>query len=360
MLYRFEFKPYRRQFKQPLATSHGLWQYREGFILCLKDEVGRVGFGEIAPIPWFGSESLAAAAAFCCGLPPEITEDQIFGVPDSLPACQFGLESAWIAMIPPQPPLIKGGSEKKEIPFIKGGNEKKEIPFQPLGQVIPKKEGESGNKLKLSGLLPAGEAALSEWVRLWESGYRTFKWKIGVKAVAEELAIFTRLVSVLPPRAKLRLDANGGLSFTEAIKWLQVCDSYSFWVEFLEQPLPVSEFEAMLDLSQRFTTPLALDESVANLTELEACYEKGWRGVFVVKPAIAGSPRRLRKFCLDHDVMVVFSSALETEIARDFCLKLAGELNKSDLAMGFGVDHWFVEDGLSDYGTCVKFFEKGD
>jgi O-succinylbenzoate synthase len=95
MKYRFEFRPYRRTFKQPLATSHGLWEVREGIILRLIDRTGRAGFGEIAPLKWFGSESSEQALEFCGQLPSEISTDDIFAVPSELPACQFGFESAW-------------------------------------------------------------------------------------------------------------------------------------------------------------------------------------------------------------------------------------------------------------------------
>ncbi len=92
---RFEFRPYRRPFRQPIKTSHGEWKVREGIILHLSDERGRSGFGEIAPIPWFGSETLEQALEFCCQLSSIITKETIFSVPPALPASQFGFESAW-------------------------------------------------------------------------------------------------------------------------------------------------------------------------------------------------------------------------------------------------------------------------
>ena len=94
MVYQFEFHPYSRPFKRPLQTNHGSWKVREGIILSLSDETG-ISYGEIAPISWFGSETLAQAVDFCRQLPSEITEEMIFSIPDQLPACQFGFESAW-------------------------------------------------------------------------------------------------------------------------------------------------------------------------------------------------------------------------------------------------------------------------
>jgi len=55
------------------------------------------------------------------------------------------------------------------------------------------------------------------------------------------------------------------------------CDQVG--IEFLEQPLPVAQFDAMLELSDRYSTQLALDESVATLDQLQASYQQGWRGI---------------------------------------------------------------------------------
>jgi O-succinylbenzoate synthase len=199
-------------------------------------------------------------------------------------------------------------------------------------------------------LLPAGNTALQGWQRLWQQGYRTFKWKIGVYSVAEELGIFDLLTQALPASAKLRLDANGGLTYDEANLWLDRCDRVKansellVEIEFIEQPLPAEQFQQMQELSYCYATAIALDESVATLAQLEACYQQGWRGIFVIKPSIAGSPKRLRQFCQANKIDAVFSSVFETVVARQAVLRLASELANNNRAVGFGVNHWFEQD----------------
>ncbi|MBE9191364.1 o-succinylbenzoate synthase [Gloeocapsopsis crepidinum LEGE 06123] len=304
--YQFEFRYYQRQFQSPLHTSHGNWEVRTGIILRFTDKMGKVSYGEIAPIRWFGSETIEQAETFCCQLPQELTPEMIFSIPDTLPACQFGFESA-------------------------------------LAEVRDRE-----HNLECCGLLPAGNAALVAWQRLWEEGYRTFKWKIGVEAIAQELEIFEKLMR-LPVSAKLRLDANGGLSYSQANLWLQRCDrtsedpTISVEVEYLEQPLAVAEFAVMLELSRSYKCAIALDESVATLQQLQECYHKGWRGIFIIKPAIAGFPSRLRQFCHKYQIDAVFSSVFETEIGRLAALRLATELSSPHRAIGFGVDHLLQE-----------------
>ena len=317
MQYQFDFRAYQRPFKHPLSTSHGKWDVREGIILRLIDETGQVGWGEIAPISWFGSETLEQAWDFCQQLPSEISTETIFSIPAELPACQFGFESAWEWGIGNSSPLPLSPS----LP----------LPSSPKSQ------------LAYSYLLPAGDAALDSWQTPWNQGSRTFKWKIGVTQIEDELKVFDQLVQVLPASTQLRLDANGGLSLQQAHQWLRGSDEAGI-VEFLEQPLTPKQFDEILEMSSQYSTPIALDESVATLDQLEVCYQRGWRGIFVIKAAIAGSPKRLRHFCQKHDIDMVLSSVFETAIARQAALQLAAELSHRNRAVGFGVNHWFNED----------------
>ncbi|MBW4472070.1 MAG: o-succinylbenzoate synthase [Stenomitos rutilans HA7619-LM2] len=320
MLYQWQFQPYRRRFKQALQTSYGCWTLREGMIVQLVNEAGAIGWGEIAPIPWFGSETLEQAVAFCHQLPSELSNDLIFSIPDAFPSCQFAFESAW---------------EEVKHPHQHSTSELYPTPH--------------------SVLLPTGEAALTAWKPLWEKGFRTFKWKIGVQTIATELELLHTLARCLPAATKLRLDANGGLSLDDAARWLETCDaivddpSLPVTLEYFEQPLAVSQFQAMQNLSHCYRTPIALDESVATLQQLQVCYENGWRGIIVIKPAIVGSPFQLRQFCQARPIDAVFSSAFETVIGRQAGLRLATALGNLDRAMGYGTNHWFEETESSDF-----------
>jgi len=301
--------------------------------LRLTQETGQVAWGEIAPLPWFGSESFEQAEDFCQQLGNVVTEETIFSIPAALPACQFGFESAWEALQEQIPEnSLEAGSRRVDSHLSLDSSS-----FPCPSFLNP--------KLKSSGLLPTGEAALEAWQGLWHQGYDTFKWKIGVAPIEAELKLFNQLIQALPSEAKLRLDANGGLSKSEAEAWLQVCDGGDrAKVEFLEQPLPVEQFDALLKLSHQYSTPIALDESVSTLKELESCYQQGWRGIFVIKAAIAGSPKRLRHFCQTYEIDSVFSSVFESAIGRQAALQLAAKLSHPNRAIGFGINHWFAED----------------
>ncbi|AFZ34623.1 o-succinylbenzoic acid (OSB) synthetase [Stanieria cyanosphaera PCC 7437] len=313
--YKFQFRLYRRSFLKPLQTSHGVWQVREGIIISLVDSKGKISWGEIAPVPWFGSETLEQALEFCQQLGSIITATTINSIPDHLSACQFGFESA-----------LEVFKSQAITPITDQLNRKKSLNY--------------------CYLLPAGKSALNLSEKIWRQidspslkSPLTFKWKIGVQSFLKEIEIFQQLLQSLPATTKFRLDANGGLTLEETKNWLAISDR-SKQVEFIEQPLAPEHFSEMLTLSNQYQTPLALDESVAQLDQLQWCYQQGWRGIFVIKPAICGFPSHLRQFCHSYSIDAVFSSVFETEIGRQAVLKLAQELNYSDRAVGFGIDNW--------------------
>jgi o-succinylbenzoate synthase len=299
--YKFTYSIYQRPFRQPLKTSHGVWEIRAGIIIQLTDNLGRSERGEIAPIPWFGSESIEQAIEWCQQIGDNITASQIDLIPDDLPACQFGFGSAVTAF-----------------------ND------DPTHNILD---------LDLSALLPSGAAAIAKLQALSARGYSTFKWKIGVLPIFEEVAIWKQLMTALPIDAQLRLDANGGLTDPEAEQWLEICSQVA-QIEFIEQPLAPDKIDRIFELANIYDTPIALDESIATFARIQSVYTRGWRGIYVIKPGIAGFPWRLVKFITQHRLDVVFSSVMETNVGRDGALRLASKLQLSR-SMGFGVDDWF-------------------
>ncbi|NCJ06790.1 o-succinylbenzoate synthase [Synechococcales cyanobacterium C] len=293
--YQQTFTPYAHTFRRLLQTHHGEWAVREGIIVQLQDPWGRMGWGEIAPLPWFGSETLEQALAFCRQLSNPVPVDSILVIPDHLPCCQFGWGSAWESLT-------------------------RSVRNIPQG-------------FRHCGLLPAGRAALQIWPSLWQQGYRTFKWKIGVGDGEQDC--LAALLEALPPTARLRLDANGGLTLAEAEAWLNLNDQR---IEYLEQPLPTHRLSEMMGLARQFKIPLALDESVATVAQLQDCLAQGWPGIVILKPSIAGYPWKLRQLCQTQPLDIVVSSVFETAVGRQACLNLAQEIANPHRAQGFGVD----------------------
>lgn len=297
MRYRFQFRRYRLPFRGVVRTAHGPWSEREGLIVRLEDasEGGRnaLGWGEAAPIPWFGTETIDEAEAAARTLGEWITSEHLDAVPARLGCFRAALQQARADI---DDPAASGTGY-----------------------------------LGVAALLPAGPAALPLIAPKADIGFRVFKWKVGVGDIADELALLDDVCAALPSGAKLRLDANGAWDRRRAERWLERCADRP--IEFVEQPCfaPHREGEratrkaedVLWGLAGDFPTPLALDESLVGDGDIERWIAAGWPGVFVVKPSLvgdlAGAVVRLRAAKAD----VVFSSALETAVGARAALRTA-------------------------------------
>ena len=317
MVYSFSHKAYRLPLRTPLRTAHGLWTEREGLIVRLEDESGRAGYGEIAPIPAFGTETLAEAREICGKFGDKVDGEVFDAVAERFGCVRFALAAAKSTvgrdrLIPPDDE--RGGISDPAL--------------------------QSNPRVPLTALLPAGKAALEKLAPRLESGWLSFKWKVGVGDVDAELGLLDEVSALLPTYAKLRLDANGAWTRRQAEKWLARCTERP--VEFVEQPVAPDDVDSLMGLAQDYPVKLALDESVVRLAEAREWQARGWPGVFVLKPALAGPLDEIATWAAKTKADVVLSSAIETALGRAVILQFA--LAHSALVRrspGFGVGEVF-------------------
>jgi O-succinylbenzoate synthase len=304
--YQVKFYSYNFPLPNPVVTAHGHWQQRRGLIVELTDQRGNRGRGEIAPLPWFGTEDLASAEDFCRGLKGQITPAQISKIGDRLPCCGFAFGAAeW------------------------------ELSSESLVETEPQ-------NISYCQLLATGKRAL-DYLNLGKKlTANTVKWKIAVDDFLTERDLYLQLLArleQLPGQVNLRLDANGGLSVDTAQQWLHLLDrqreSSSLKVQYLEQPLPPGQIAEIFRLQRNFATPIALDEAVCSLPQLQKLYNEGWAGLYILKAAIMGDLRVLSNWLKEHPIPAIFSSVFETAIARGQVLALAQKWNLPDHAVGF-------------------------
>src|SRR5262245_6006000 len=115
--FRFQFRRYRLPFKTAVRTAHRLWAEREGLIVRLDDASDgaqpAAGFGEAAPIPWFGTETVDDAEEGARAIGEWIEEGALEAVPvrlvclrNAIASARRALETAR-AVKPPDPPGTK-------------------------------------------------------------------------------------------------------------------------------------------------------------------------------------------------------------------------------------------------------------
>ena len=299
--FKLAISPYQFPLQPPLETAYGRWSVREGLIVKLTDVEGQSATGEIAPLPWFGTESLATAHQFCQRLGNTIAPTEIQQIPDDLPCCQFGLGSA-------------------------------------LANYQGQLQATAPTRLTGCQLLSTGAAALAQIATLSPSP-QTVKWKIGVQAPTLEQNWLAKILAELPIGTRMRLDANGSLTEAQAHQWLAFLDQINMTqdnvtIEFLEQPLHPKQADQLLGLSNNYQTPIALDESVCHLAQLQAWNERGWLGFYILKAAILGNPQQLNDWLINNPIQAIFSTVFETEVGRGMLLNLARHWNAESYAVG--------------------------
>lgn len=327
--YLLSHRRYRLPFRAPLRTAHGVFDVREGLLVRLEDERGQVGFGEAATLPWFGTETVEVAEDLVRTLGSEPEANDL----DRLPTASGCLRNAVASALG----MIAGGDLPESKP------------------------------LPVAALLPAGRAALARIGPLGETGFRTFKWKVGIGDLEDELALLDDVCARLPDGARLRLDANGAWNRRQAERWLERTAERP--VEFVEQPsfAKASEGAALLrrvedtlmGLAGDYPTPLALDESLVGDGDVERWLGAGWPGVYVIKPALCADVSTALARLAAAKAAVVFSSALETALGARAALGWAFRWSGPVRALGFGVWPLFA-DARFDGPALAPFLRRED
>jgi len=305
----FEYKAYRRTFAEKYQTaSHELAQ-RSGILLRLRDRDGGMGFGEVAPIESFGTESFLSALSVCQVLQEDFEYEKSIDRINSFPCLRFALDSAQ--------EMLSSGHD--------GGLLEK--PWPVCGLVA-----ELGDRNRIGELL--------------SQGYQSLKIKIGKTGFAEERRGLEALVDLSEGKVPIRLDANGSLDRVATTQWLEFASEFP--VEYLEQPMAKGLEREMTAIARDFPVRIALDESVCFVDDLKRWSDFHFEGVYVIKPSIVGGRQvlleELEKLPEDS---VVFSSSLETLVGASAALRVAINSGKRVRALGFGVEELFQNDRAS-------------
>ncbi|MBP8257669.1 MAG: o-succinylbenzoate synthase [Opitutaceae bacterium] len=316
MSLRLDFRSYSIPLLRPLRTAHGLCTVREGGIVRLEDETGSVGLGEVCPLPDFNREKWSDSESALAMLGDHVSWEDLEHLPQGL-ECLHGALAAARRMLVREQRKRDGG--------------------EPVSS-------ETSPAWPVASLLTAGKAALDEIDTRIELGFRVFKWKVGVAPLGDEIALLDDLLGRMPEGARLRLDANGAWDRRQAERWLERCAERP--IEHVEQPVHAERKGAedlLLGLAGDYPTALALDESLVRGSDITTWLEKGWQGVFVVKPSILGDPEAILGRLGRAGAKVVFSSALETAIGARNALEIAFSWGGERRALGFGVWPLFQE-----------------
>ena len=127
-------------------------------------------------------------------------------------------------------------------------------------------------------------AAEARWAV--EQGYRLLKMKIGAAAPEADVQNIAVIRDAVGPGIGLRVDANGALGFTQALKLLEQLKRFN--LDLVEQPLAIADLDGMARLIELTGIPIMPDESLHSLQSALELVKKRAASIFGMKLAKHG------------------------------------------------------------------------
>src|SRR4051812_28819237 len=172
--------PSRLELLRPLKTARATYTVREGFLVKLVDEEGRVGLGEAMPLPEFGTESLETCEqvvrSHLKALRDQVLSDSLDAIEDAF-AAPRGDPSQWRGVqlrVEEDLPVAPSADHAVELALLDLLAQRREIPLSRLLNRAARSE------VLVNALLTAEEPReLAEEARqAVAEGYRTLKLKV--------------------------------------------------------------------------------------------------------------------------------------------------------------------------------------
>ena len=140
-----------------------------------------------------------------------------------------------------------------------------------------------------------------------------------------------RAVREARPDAKLRVDANAGWTFDDALAHLRWLEKYD--LELIEQPLPREQHRQMGELQQHTRIPIVADESVQTMDDVEQLAAAGVRGINLKLMKVGGLTNALAilKRSRELGMQVMLGCMIETSLGTTAMSHLAGRADWIDL-----------------------------
>lgn len=313
--------PYEVPYRRPIQTAHGTLVSRRGFWIVADDEAGSRGFGEVAPLPEWGTETLEAAAAALASLasltlPSDLSElDRVLAGSglsrERTPATFAGVELALMDLL----------ARKRTLPLAAL------LAPQPLPAVPV-------NAL-LTSLEP--EALAAEARQRVAEGFGTLKVKVGLGAIADDVRRVRAVREAVEPSVRLRADANGAWDVGTALQAL--AQLAPFDLDYLEQPVP--DARDLASLRDKALLPIAADESAQDARAVAALLETQAVDWLILKPMALGGVRyahRLAQQAREAGIGVTLTSVLDRGVGTAASLHLAAALG-CETACGLSNTH---------------------
>ncbi len=316
--------PYALPLRQQWQGGGSVFELRRGWLLKVECSDGSTGFGDCAPLPSHGTETMAAAENALDTLllqiqdqTPELALEQL-PTPDLNPAARCAVETALLDLL----------SKQQGLPLHRWLNP------------------ESSSKIRVNaniGILD--NRTLERAITALEHGYNTLKLKLGSPDTQLELTLLRRLCGNLPDGVKLRLDANRTWDTTAVESYLEQLKHLP--IESLEEPLSQPNLDSLRALQELTNITLALDETTAQLSIDDLAQLAPLRRI-ILKPMAQGGLLPcllLGQGANELGIETVVTTTVDSAAGVWAATQLAAALDTTgQLCHGLGTSEWLQQD----------------
>ena len=325
-MYSIKITPRTFHFQHPAGTSRGIYTERKSWMLEMTNDdlPGRKGIGECAPLPELSCDDIPeyekTLRAVCDRFEQEGAIDYPMMRP--YPSMLFGLETALLN-------LQSGSDILFDNDFSRG------------------KVG-----ITINGLVWMGDydTMLRRIEEKLQQGFHCIKLKIGAIEFEKELDMVKRIRERFSHHeVQLRVDANGGFTFDEALYKLELLAQYA--IHSIEQPIKAKQWGYMAELCRESPLPIALDEELIgiNIPEMKAHVLNIIKPAYIVlKPSLHGGMKGVREWvdiANRQGIRSWITSALESNVGLNAVAQLAADIYGTSgiMPQGLGTGQLFTD-----------------
>lgn len=288
-------------FRQPMRAGRAVLRERRGCFLELRDDAGRIGIGEAAPLPGASVSEI------------EALEVDLRGTCDALTREAADLETL----------LHRSGRARYGTTRAAVETALYDLEASSRGVRVVDLLGKVGRReIPVNALI--GEDAVKGAAAAARSGFTCLKLKIDGHDMRRSCATLRQVRDAVGEAMKIRVDVNCAWSVGEAIEWIPRLAAYG--IEYVEQP--VASIAELARVRAAVDVLIAADECVSGEADVRAIAASGAADVIVVKPAVVGlsNAMAIARAAGECGLDVVVTSTLDTSIGIAAALHVAATL----------------------------------
>lgn len=173
-------------------------------------------------------------------------------------------------------------------------------------------------------------------------GCTTAKVKVAEagQTLDDDVARVSAVRAAMGPRARIRVDANGGWTVDQAVAAIHVLSELD--LEYVEQPS--ASVEELAAVRRRVDVPIAADESIRRAADPFLVKAHDAADIAVLKVQPLGGVRACLRLAAELGLPVVVSSALESSVGVAAGVALAASLPELPYACGLATTAMFDRD----------------